>query len=175
MEAMHVIVGAAARREEPAGWFRRHVAPTDVRYAESRRRGKLAHPSRQEAETLVPSELLALIGEELHAEADAEHRDARLRGAADRLDQPLLAQTCHAVAEGADAGQEHRFRAGDVVARGARQLGDADARQGPAHRGEIADLHVDQDRAHGAILCAGLRSIGSKARCTSPLPSKAST
>ncbi len=69
---------------------------------------RLQRPNRA-AEEPEPVRALILRGgleEQLHAEADAEHRDPRLDSSGDQLVEPALAHPLHRPREGADAGQD---------------------------------------------------------------------
>jgi hypothetical protein len=53
--------------------------------------------------------LLAGVEDELHAKANTKKDLSALRATPQRLDEPLLAQARHSVAERADAGQDYCF------------------------------------------------------------------
>src|SRR5579883_2686428 len=95
---------AASLGEKHAAPRRRHIAPADIGHAKARIAGREARDApAHETKSLVAPVLLAFFGEKLHPEADAEDRRACGDSAAERLDERLLPETRHPVAEGADA------------------------------------------------------------------------
>ena len=82
-----------------------------------------AHVAAQQPEPLAPLELDRALEQQLHAEADAEQRHARLGALADHLVEAERAQVLHRARERADAGHDDA-----VGARGSRR-GRASARR----------------------------------------------
>ena len=72
--------------------------------------GDLYHTARNKPKALVQAELLRLVKQHLHSQADAQQRRARGGLLPNRLDQPQPRQTVHAVLERANARQHQLFR-----------------------------------------------------------------
>src|SRR6185437_6564321 len=105
-----------------------------------------------------------------HAETDSEHWRAALGGLPDRIDQLLLPQTCHAVAESADTREQYGACGSDIFGRGKNMRRRPYLLQGLQHRRQITDLHIDDyDIAcHTRTGCGSCRDIGTNSRRTSP-------
>ena len=122
-------------------------------------------------------ELLAHLRQELHADANAEHRRVGGGSSTQRVDQVVPAQTFHAVRKSADAGQHDSRRLADRRGIG-RDLG---SRPNTLHRGnhraDIRDAAVD-DRDHAgsddgafATRVGTLRAMVARLRETRPFSS----
>src|SRR5947209_2741035 len=83
------------------------LIPADLRHAQTR--GEASHATAQETEAGGDAELLRLLKEHLHADADAEQRCAFLDALAHEAVEAALRQSLHARAERADA-RQHEFR-----------------------------------------------------------------
>ena len=99
-------------------------------------------------EPVVEAALLALAGEQLHAEADAEDRLALRRGGAQRVAPAGIVEPVHRLAERADAGHDDRSGIGDRGGIGGDQGLGAALLEAAARRGQIAHAIVDDEDAH---------------------------
>ena len=90
------------------------------------------------------AELERARGEQLHAEAEAEHGAARRRGIADRLREAALAQRGDRVAERADAGQQDPLGGDHLGGVGHQHGRRADRLQRVEHGPVVAHAVVDE-------------------------------
>src|SRR5579875_1811039 len=118
-----VDVGAVGdAREHGDGPHDAQRIPAHVRHLARGVAREAHHAPGEDAEPAHAGRLLALLEEELHADADAEKGASRARRLTHRLDEPRRREVFHARAEGALAGQDDGGRGGDA-GRVARDLG----------------------------------------------------
>ena len=99
------IVGQALqRRGRPA---HAQLVPSHVRHLEPGNVGEADHVAGKHVQAGVEAVLVAAREQQLHPQADAEKRFARLEVFLDRFDQANLVQTGDGVAKRSDAGQHH--------------------------------------------------------------------
>ena len=91
------------------------LVPAHVRHGVLRRKLEPDDLARQHAQALVFAVLVALVEQQLQAEADAQERLARVDGRKHRLDEVALAEFGHGVFKRPDAGQHDLVGPGDVV------------------------------------------------------------
>src|SRR5918999_5217622 len=125
--------------------FEEH-APADVRHLQRPARGQAAEVDRttgDEAQSAGSTELVALLEEQLHAEADAEQRPTRCGVPPQRLDEAATFELAHPVGERAHAGEHEPLRTLDGLgALGEDDLG-ARTLERPADAEEVAEAVVD--------------------------------
>src|SRR3954471_15071682 len=146
-------IDVIAGGETDARVLDREPAPAHVRHRPPRRGFEPADAARDEAEagTIL---LLAGLEQDLHPEADAEHR---LGEAADHRLEAAGAELRHRVAPGADAGEDDLVgaRDGARVRRDERRKAEPSERDGA--RADIAAADVD-DHRHKTPLVLGTAS-----------------
>ena len=105
--------------------------------------GKAHDLARDQPQPLVATELLALVEEHLHADADAEQRLAGGHMGQQRLDETAGAQVADAVAKGADAGEHHLVGRGDIPGIGADPRREAELLEGLLDAAQVAHLIIN--------------------------------
>ena len=104
----------------------------------------------QHVQALDGPELLALVEEQLHAEADAEEGAAGSDRPAHGLEEPECAEIRHAGAERPDARQDDARRGGDPLGIAGHLRGLPDALERLLHGPQVPHPVVDdRERLHG--------------------------
>src|SRR6185369_7408606 len=84
--------------------------PADLRNLEARFATDFDDPARDDRQTLRRAELVALAKQKLHAETDPAQRAPAFGISLDRLDEPAIRQTPHAVGKRTNAGHHQPIR-----------------------------------------------------------------
>ena len=111
MNKIHTVAGLHVPQQRAFG-HRLQSVPADVGDFQLFRDGSLHghHPPGQQTQPLVAAVFETLLKEQLHAQADAQHRHALFRLLDHQLVQPGGPQLVRRVAEGAHAGQHQLVR-----------------------------------------------------------------
>jgi len=118
---------------------RGEVAPADVRHMLAGSGRHSDDPAANETQPLVTAEFFALLGEQLHAETDAQ--DWRAGGSCrlDGFDQAIATQARHPVTERPNARQQQGRRISDRMGICRHAGSNPDTLQRGSHRAEIGD------------------------------------
>ena len=108
---------------------------------------KPQHLPRQQPQPGVLPHFLAVLKQQLHADADAQQGPAAGGRLAHQVLEATAPQSCRARAKGANAGDDHAVRRPHLILVGCQHHRRADVLKSPLHIAQIANAVVD-DRDH---------------------------
>ena len=110
--------------------------------------GDFHHAARDQPQALVQTELLRLVKQHLHSQADAQQRRTGSGFLADRLHQAQFFQPGHAILECAHAGKHQRVGGQHILRLARQQCLRAKMREGVLHAEQVGQAVVNNRHFH---------------------------